>query len=1689
MGSLASCVKKLGISKSDLDEIKKSSEEFKADGHSGPESIHKAVISHTKNLIEERDNIISQIREQVKPTAKESSVVAPKSSEPSLSSEKQTKNEEKPAEKVKQNELQSKKDENQSPTNRRLEEENARLENELLVDTFNKKNKINLSYEGTQEDGKGGIIYHQVTDRTKGSKLEGATFGVKDMTPEGIKKAYDAKLKEFSEEKLSRGKQEKNTIESIHQEATTGEHAKEIKELLGQGKIQIVDTIPEGAKEGKVAGGAYDAKTDTIYLAADGVKAGNVNRVIEHEAFHRAMEQGKFKGVLTELSVMEKAGSEQEWFKKAEQVAGVDKGSDNYHEEIGAYAVQHYEAAPNRIKAWVNRLLARAKVALREWGLNVGKIDDAMLREIAIKGLKGEGGGSSDIKFMAKQYGITEKEAARQYSDVEKQYKGTAEWMKAPNGEETKLNERQWVQTRTPVFKEWFGKSTVIDKNGDPLVVYHGTDTGDDFSTFKVNGLGQHGHGAYFSNETRTADIFSGVYSPSPYNENPKPRVFSAFLKIENPITSDEYFRSRVVKKEADSGSLLAKFKTIIWHKIRQYDGVVNSHAKNYDFNEFVVRDPNQIKSAIGNTGQFSSKSNDIRFSRTKDGHDVELKKDIEKRANEVGPIRNVIDLKKVQRILTPGLDIVKGVKEGIQSLLLPSSKSPLHLAAAETLRNHIGIKNNNGERASAELRPHVEAFDRMGVTNEKTPLAENAGPKFMSDMSTGKEMTKTLQDIADKVKSLFKDRLKQLEALGVSLQTIRENYFPGMWKKESIRAFNQALHESIEQGRSGEDISKYTKEQKEWVKNRADELFDAGEGTDKDGLQYIAKRPFEGSESFRKAKVFDDIMTGIEFGLRPISNNPIELVKLKLSEMDTNIAANGAMQDYNRQGKEKFIPVHEKIPSDWVKVNDKYGTVYGPPTVGMKEYVDKNVYDGLTSVAKGLGITPERLMNAGRGRLGYASPLGETVSQFGTELSVLAHEIGHQLDFKYGLWDKIVTGATGIGKRGEVTKSASAEQRGKIQSELRTLADLTWEGSEPSNSYKQKVRKQAEKMAHMLEAYIHAPDKFKEVAPTVYESFDSFIKSRPETSKLAEIKQGLALKELTNEKYVGLPIIGYRIVTKEVGDILNNYLSSPLYNNPYFGSAYKLYMGAANALNQVQLVGFFHAGFTSGEVQIMAGANIAKDVFGVLRGTQTAGNLMETIKKFPTAIYNTPKLGGEVLEEWRNPGASMNPKIQQIAEAAKLAGAGFKMEQGLRTDQLSKMRQDWYSDHKIRAALRSPVGGLELMAKPILDWLVPKQKAGIFGIKVMRIIDRNPGVPLADLAHEFNQAWNTTDASLGQVRYDRLFINTTAKNMVQGLLRAPGWTGGTLAQIGGAFKDTGTFLKTWQETGTMPKDMPDRVAYTLSLVATTAIANGLMTFAMTGEGPKDEKDLFAFRTGNTDEYGRPERMMWPTYMKDVRGWTSSPGTTAINKLNPLLSMFGALIKNKDYFGKEIRSEDASKLTQLAESLGYISAQVVPFSARNISKEFERKSSTTAKVAPMVGITPAPSDLNKTEAEKLISHYSADKMPQGSRTKAETEKSNIKREIKTALRHGDTAEATKLFKEGRKSGMFGIKDYAQIQKDVKSGPFATSFKYLSLVQAQKVYDVSTDEEKKIVKPLLAKKKINELKKGKIKVED
>src|SRR5690606_20304992 len=107
------------------------------------------------------------------------------------------------------------------------------------------------------------------------------------------------------------------------------------------------------------------------------------------------------------------------------------------------------------------------------------------------------------------ELGITAEQAKQQFADTEKAYGGKAAYGKAKEAGKTKLNYHQWVQVRTPAFKAWFGDSKVVDDQGKPLVVYHGTAA--DFSIFSKSVEPKHIPlpGFYFTPHTEWADRFA----------------------------------------------------------------------------------------------------------------------------------------------------------------------------------------------------------------------------------------------------------------------------------------------------------------------------------------------------------------------------------------------------------------------------------------------------------------------------------------------------------------------------------------------------------------------------------------------------------------------------------------------------------------------------------------------------------------------------------------------------------------------------------------------------------------------------------------------------------------------------------------------------------------------------------------------------------------------------------------------------------------------------------------------------------------------------------------------------------------------------------------------------------------------------------------------------------------------------
>ena len=157
-------------------------------------------------------------------------------------------------------------------------------------------------------------------------------------------------------------------------------------------------------------------------------------------------------------------------------------------------------------------------------------------------------------------------------------------------------------------FKKWFGDSKVVDKNGDPLVVYHATDS--EFNVFDRSKLGDFTSGnTDWQPAVRSAQIgfwFSDHDLAATVFTDPD-KTKAVYLSIQKPYRTKldslwnalEHTRPETYVKRLQE---------------RGYDGL---RVQDSEFGgvSYVAFEPTQIKSATNNSGAFDPANPDIRFS------------------------------------------------------------------------------------------------------------------------------------------------------------------------------------------------------------------------------------------------------------------------------------------------------------------------------------------------------------------------------------------------------------------------------------------------------------------------------------------------------------------------------------------------------------------------------------------------------------------------------------------------------------------------------------------------------------------------------------------------------------------------------------------------------------------------------------------------------------------------------------------------------------------------------------------------------------------------------------------------------------------------------------------------------------------------------------------------------------------
>lgn len=826
--------------------------------------------------------------------------------------------------------------------------------------------------------------------------------------------------------------------------------------------------------------------------------------------------------------------------------------------------------------------------------------------------------------------------------------------------------------------------------------------------------------------------------------------------------------------------------------------------------------------------------------------------------------------------LLTLGLtrtiadDVVPAAKEAaktvsdsiddIKKLVLPAERGAGARLGAGAMREALAKSARAFDIATHALKEARQYF-------KKQPVQDNYA--FIGAVEGGdiKSLPAVEQPMALKLRELLDDARKRVQDLGTGkLEDFIENYFPHIWEQPG--------------------------------------------GAAKFFGRLLGKRPLEGSKNFLKQRTMETFKDGLDAGLKPVSDNPVDLTLLKIREMNRYIAAHEAINEGKDAGYVPFVRVGAKPPEGMIKINDKIGDVRSVNSDG--ELVIRGSY--------------------------YADP--------------------------------------GFAK------------------------------------------------------------------------------------------------------------------------IVNNHLSPGLRSR---SSAYRAWLTAGNMLNQAQLgISAFHLGFTTMDAM---NSKLALAVNELSQGhpIKAAKSAAEVPVSWATNIIR----GDRLMRQWDAPDAAVDPVNHAIAELAVKAGARAKLDSFYHTRMAEKMVQAFKRGNIVGGTLRMPGAALDVMSKPLMEYLVPRQKFGVFADMAQNTVERlGPNATPEQIREALGKDWDSVDNRMGQMVYDNLFWNNTIKDLAMGSVRSVGWNYGDIRELGGAVKDTATIhtrigQKMRGETLTNPI-VTRRMAYAAALPVLTGIIGGTMTYLFTGERPKELKDYYFPRTGNLDENGRPERLSLPSYMKDVEplvgggyagartgykrdgaggaitgaigGTGSAAGTMAIHKLHPLLNLLAETLQNKDFYGTQIRNEDDPYIRQLIDVAKNAGKDTTPFAIQGLMKQRERGGSITKQILPFIGLTPAPASLENTDAEQLAGDLTGEKQSGQPRTKAQAEKSTLKRQLSRELKLGhDVADQ---IAKAQEAGLLSSRDASDIRSRADHTYLENTVKRLSAPDAIKVYEVANDEEQARLKDLV-----------------
>lgn len=296
-------------------------------------------------------------------------------------------------------------------------------------------------------------------------------------------------------------------------------------------------------------------------------------------------------------------------------------------------------------------------------------------------------------------------------------------------------------------FKNWFGDSKVLNDNGEPLRVYHATTKS--FSEFIPGGLDPElsGKAIWLTDNPQSQPAMHNIKSRGEFREGAN--VMPVYVKMEKPLLIDDqetlgWAREVFAKGSKEFPQLMADDWISEVTRDGEYDGVIfDGPALGWDGadREYIVFNPGQVKSAIGNSGSFNADTNNILFSRPgSETYDRLAEKfgliPVEKKTLTQS-IKEVMNAPWKENVERWGNRLYEGIFEGFHPILRAEREQGIGTAAGQfgsspfaafkratrgsdmmsVVLEHSGIKMEDGSvQLDNTVRPLLDIFNDLGA-------------------------------------------------------------------------------------------------------------------------------------------------------------------------------------------------------------------------------------------------------------------------------------------------------------------------------------------------------------------------------------------------------------------------------------------------------------------------------------------------------------------------------------------------------------------------------------------------------------------------------------------------------------------------------------------------------------------------------------------------------------------------------------------------------------------------------------------------------------------------------------------------------------------------------------------------------------------------------------------------------------